>query len=299
MDEKRQDLLYAFERLANQSELTRKLLRAVPESRVWTPPEFDRNQAVTEMAFILTRLFKYPDKHQRDKYPTGFVAVDTDCLNALSELNTRKLQFKAAIASYKGLNEKGTVWYNKHNEVRDLLTQAAKNRGRRSKELEQALSDTRLSELDLKCCYRQVRLLDNNIKSVSWLRESRHIRTHRVSRAELISMVEQLDESLQLGPMLEIGKVADDYFAIAKKTSERYMANLTWHDRTKGQPNLVPVSSFLVSDCDDLPVFKWLEQGERQGRSGRYVDLSVAFIHVLSAYRYTERQFNKEVLEDG
>jgi hypothetical protein len=198
MDEKRRDLLYAFERLANQGELVFKLLRSTPESHVWTPPSYDREQVIIEMASILTRLFKYPDKHQKDKYPTGFIRIDRDCISAINELNVRKLEFKAAVAAYKGLNEKGTAWYNKHNEVHELLSQAVKSQGRRSKELKKALSDTRLTELDLKCCYRQIRVIDSNIKTVSWLREDRHIRTHRVSRAKLIGMIEKLESGIYL-----------------------------------------------------------------------------------------------------
>ena len=111
---------------------------------------------------------------------------------AIKAFNRAKLQFKQSVLEFKGYdNNNNRVHAGKQRQLNKLLTAALKNHKQAS-----ILKGSSIGELDLKVCYRQIRVLHPSLESINFMQEKRHIRSHQVSRSMLIDMIASLPETL-------------------------------------------------------------------------------------------------------
>ena len=278
------ELLQSFEALTFQKQTVFKLLCDTDLEKVWIPDDYilkGHNELVRTCSEIATRLFYYEERNHKDAIPVGLFIVDEATVVEIEKLNGLKLSFKAAVAKFKKKE--------KFRSLGVLLDRAYSDNPVRDPAIKTALKTMNLTRLDLKCAYRKIRILDENIKSLRWSKEGRHLATTPLNRAELTEMIEQLPEDSKQASMLTLMENNDKHFAQVKEATKRYMCNLTWHDRIKGQLDTVPVSGFMVSACTKLPEIYWPADiyTRTQGkRTGKHVDLKSPISTSLNVYRY-------------
>lgn len=289
METKKLDLMLAYEHLSiSQQSLVLKLIE-VPVTNIWHPDGEVTSEVKKDIIDSMTRLCKYPNKEQKDPAPVAFLRVNEETLASIIAFNQAKEKFEASVAAFKGRDKKtNKLLEGNRRHLKRILEQAVEF----NKHSQSTLSGTGLADLCLKTCYRSIRVLDETLTAINIKKEARHLRTHNISRNELHQLVFEMQEQGISGPMIAFNQTSDSEFAIAKKTTERYMINTQYAEEGRFAETS-PMSGPIVSTCNRMPSITFNRTTENvRSRAGRQVDITNKFIPKLSCYRYKQAGAN-------
>ena len=283
MDTAKLTLFEAYNSLSEARLLLLSSLKNIEPNSIWLTEDCFSQDNLVDAIDTLTRLCRHANKNDNDIAKAGFLMVPPSLIPLFSSFNKAKEDFKHAVIAFKGRdNLSNKVLDGNRRQLKKILDQALAF----DKSPLSTLSGTSLADLDLKACYRKIKILDDSVTSINFIKEKKHLRTHRITRSQLHTILYEISLDGNHGPLLEFNKTSDTHFAIAKKTNERYMVNVTYSDPTR-RADTFPVSGPIVSSCKAFPSLSLKSQQEKpRKRSGTQVDLDNKFIPLLSCYRY-------------
>ena len=276
-------LIEAFHALSDKRKQLIEALSDIDERSYQLENGLEKWVTPNDLVDSLTRLCRYADKDFLDPVKVGYIQLNDNALDLIGEFNQKKINFKAAVAEYKGRCSKtNKVLDGNRRQLNKLLKSALAH----EKQGKSSLSGTPLAELDLKACYKQIRVI-NNIEYINFMLEKQHLRVEKIDRETLVQMVDFVESEYGIvGPSIEMNKVSDNAFAIAKTTNNRFMANVHVTNGNINTTSTLPVSGLIAGNTPAKIQFSDGNK-KRKPRGGKRVDINNPFIPILSVYRYT------------
>lgn len=241
---------------------------------LWLPDSKDDDEALpvtTEYSFDTT---------------SGVIVCDAALKDAADQFNSAKESFFTAMMA---LRDELKLIHGTHiNNIRYLHAEMAK----RDERLGEELSKLGLARLDLIACYRKIRILPKNLRSVSWTWASNHTAVKAISRKELLKLIESEIEGDTKEKMIRTVASLPESTLFARKFEKQpqLRANLTYLDGTKGHQ--IQISGVCLVEGKLPGVLRWANPPDklgirRIGRSDKVISKEGLFDkNLLNIYLY-------------
>ena len=183
----------------------------------------------------------------------GILCASPDTLDAAVTLNNAKQAFKQTVLDLRKLEKA------KNRGVDTLIEQILPaNMKERPKELVKVLKNSQLSRLNLTRCYSKVRILNNNMKSVSWTWATTHSTTHLVTCATARAQAEGLPDISREVVLSKLAHYDDDYeFSYLQRLPNRLQANTVYSEEGEVKRKPVVISGVALCPGSKMPRVKW------------------------------------------
>lgn len=216
---------------------------------VYVPPfsgtENERYSAQARKQAIVDAVGLTIDDTQSRKCYAGIVCASNETVSIVEQLNETKAHFKETIL-----------------KIRNLAS--GKPVGSRETVLKKALKSAGIQTLDLRECYRQIRVMPPQLESMSWTWATSHARIQKLTFDEAVAMAEGLrdrDEELA-ETALDIlrRRCAPDELLVRRITLPNQLrANYSYLENGKIQRKSCPISGVVIAQQKMLPRMAWRE----------------------------------------
>jgi len=216
---------------------------------VYVPPfsntEKDRYSAQARKQAIVDAVGLTIDDTQSRKCDAGIVCASDQTVAIVHQLNEAKAHFKETIL-----------------KIRSLASD--KSAGSRETVLKKALKSAGIQTLDLRECYRQIRVMPPALESISWTWATSHARIQKLTFDEAVAMAEGLrdrDEELA-ETALDIlrRRCAPDELLVRRITLPNQLrANYSYLENGEIQRKSCPISGVVIAQQKMLPRMAWRE----------------------------------------
>lgn len=220
-------------------------------------PASRREAAVASM----TRMFRYDG--ECPPLEAGLVCASPATLEVAHRVNEAKLAFKEHITSMRKEIESRFEKIGNNLRIDHLLQRAlSKDRDfRRQHDLNIVLRNLDLARMDLIACYTQIRILEPQLKSISWTWARTRYTGVRVSHKEALLMSEELDGDERQQAIQAISRFPADacFIQVKAQPTAQLRANLMFHHRTPPEKS-ISVAGILLSPDPSLPIYVWRDR---------------------------------------
>ena len=215
----------------------------------YVPPfsstEKERYSALARKQAIVDAVGLTIDDTQSRKCDAGIVCASDETVSIVHQLNEAKAHFKETIL-----------------KIRSLASD--KSAGARETVLKKALKSAGIQTLDLRECYRQIRVMPPELESMSWTWATSHARIQKLTFDEAVAMAEGLrdrDEELA-DTALDIlrRKCTPDELLVRRITLPNQLrANYSFLENEEVRRKSCPISGVVVAQQKTLPRMAWRE----------------------------------------
>ncbi|MBV1870438.1 MAG: hypothetical protein KUG76_05985 [Gammaproteobacteria bacterium] len=212
----------------------------------------ERSTARTLAAKSLCQTFNLDNENEL-VVRAGILCASPETLDAAVTLNNAKQAFKQAVLDLRKLEKA------KNRGVDTLIEQILPaNKKNRPKELVKVLKNSQLSRLNLTRCYSKVRILDNNMESVSWTWATTHSTTHLVTCATAREQAKGLPDTSREVVLSKLAHYDDDYeFSYLQRLPNRLQANTVYREEGEVKRKPVVISGVALCPGNTMPRVKW------------------------------------------
>lgn len=225
---------------------------------------------------------------EEDEQLTGLICASTDTLETVALMNDAKDQFQQAISVVRELGG------SKKTALDKLVDRALHREGRRTEELDLALSRLQLHRLDLLRCYAHIRVLPPKLESISWTWATRHSSIKLIEFEEAETMANALPvPGTRMAVLHALSQLKPgEKLAMKKSLPNTLRANIVFWEEGIRKRKAINVSGILLSPDLTLPKhILWRDDpGESPLRLERS-DVSIQktpYIPALNLYRYID-----------
>lgn len=217
----------------------------------------------------------------------GLLCASADTVAAIEELNHAKLSFKQCVLDIRKFCKFITP------------TELSKEIGRqtdsshRCEMLNHAMRDAQISALDLTRCYVQVKVLEPNLKSISWTWATQHKRIQSISYEKALELAEESELAETRDLVIKILEKHKNFAPFARKQilPNQLRANCLYQDPESNETKrpMISISGIVIMPSATLPKLFWRDN---PGKPARYPRDSVIdsepFIKALDLYLYVQ-----------
>ncbi|MDN3385106.1 hypothetical protein QL995_20995 [Pseudoalteromonas sp. APC 3358] len=221
----------------------------------------------------------------------GILCASPETVKTVEKLNDTKDKFKKAVMAIRNYQKKNKqAQSNISKLIRDEVTQ----RGYRTDELKLAMETARISSLELKRCYAQIRVMPAELDVFSWTWATNHSRIKKVSvqgAQELIdALPEAKSEAAETARSLLEQCRPDEMLARKIKLPHQLRANYAYLSEGKVVRKLCPISGIVIAQQKNMPRKLWRDKpGNNPERLPRASGIEQKeFIKVLGLHRYAK-----------
>ncbi len=232
-------------------------------------------------------LLHFPQESESAPVPSGILCASEPSIDLIREYNAAKIAFKEAVLAIR--NEES-------GDTTSIITREV-GKGRRTPLLNQLLRNAKITSLDLKRCYTQIRILPSGVESLRWTWATRHARIKKVSVAEAEALLDALpaDRQQAIETARDLLARCEPREILVRKTSHRNQlrANYTIRGEDGRQNYSCPISGIVIQPGTELPKFKWRDDPAESGNSRPKRGASVEekpYIQILDLFRYANRK---------
>lgn len=241
-----------------------------------------RHQAIP----VMIRNF-YLNENEEEQL-TGLICASAGTLEAAALMNDAKDCFQQAISIVRELGG------SKKTALDKLVDRALHREGRRTEELELALSRLHLHRLDLLRCYAHIRVLPPKLESVSWTWATRHSSIKLIEFEEAETMANALPVASTRNAVLHaLSQLKPgEKLAMKKALPNTLRANIVFWEGGIRKRKAINVSGILLSP--DLTLPKHILWRDDPGDSPLRLERSdvsiqkIPYIPALNLYRYID-----------
>lgn len=219
---------------------------------------------------------------------TGVICASKDTVEAAAVMNHAKDNLQQAISLVRELGG------SKKTALDKLVDRALHREGRRTAELELALSRLQLHRLDLLRCYAHIRVLPSTLESISWTWATRHSSIKLIDLNEAETMANALPVPGTRNAVLHALRQLKpgEKLAMKKSLPNTLRANIVYWEEGVRKRKAINVSGILLSPDKHLPKhILWRDDpGDPPLRLERS-DVSIQkipYIPALNLYRYID-----------
>lgn len=185
------------------------------------------------------------DDTQNRKCDAGIICASDNTVATVELLNEAKMNFKETVL-----------------RIRDVSS--VKAAGSRETVLRKALKSAGIQTLDLRECYRQIRVMPSNLESMSWTWATSHTRTQKLTFDEVSALVEGLrdrDEELADTALDMLRrKCSPDEILVRRITLPNQLrANYSYYEDGEVKRKSCPISGVVIAQQKTLPRMAWRE----------------------------------------
>lgn len=219
----------------------------------------------------------------------GLLCASAETRVAAELLNTAKGQFKDAVAAIREEGKKEKVGFE------HLIEKSLKDNNPRNRKLKQALDTIHISRLDLVRCYTNVRVLDPDLRSISWTWATTHATIRKVTIKGAVASAEKLDDDAREYALSKLAALpSGESLAYRKPNANQLRANLAYYEGEGVRRESLPISGIVLGQDDTLPRYVWrndpatVPPEHRSGRLSR-IDTTIdeqPYIRPLYLHRY-------------
>lgn len=285
------ELFDTFARLNSSLEQFKKKSQLDHHLPVYLPqPQFDNSCAIKKREIAIMALSQLWHKDKQLNLPlSGFLSISPETAATVTTLNHHKKIFQQQIKVIRNLS-KGHSTLKNHGKIVSLLEQLLSQAGLRTPSLRIALQQLHIERLNLQRCYCQLRLLPNQLESVSWTWAKQHSEIQQISVKEAQQIYQALpdDHRLKTNALLQLSTLpSSEKLAYKRDKKKQLRANICWQEASQIKRKAVTVSGILLSTDTTLPRFRWPDDNDHSRLSRMDQKISdQALIPGLHLYRY-------------
>lgn len=207
---------------------------------------------------------------------TGLLCASPQTVQTVEAMNEAKAAFKAVVLDIRQLHAK------KISAARDGL-------------LQMAMKSAGVGTLDLRECYRQIRIMPTQLNSFSWTWATSHSRMQRVTVEEALKMADNLrdEQAVQIvKDLLNNNCTRGEYLVRRVKQPNQMRANYAFVDNEEVVRKSCPVSGVVIAQQKHLPRLFWRpDPGKKRDSLARESIIEAEpLVKALDLYRYVDRQ---------
>lgn len=214
---------------------------------------------------------------------TGILCASEATIALIEQFNAAKTDFRQAVMAIRAVDQGET----------DAIVSSEVTRGRRTPLLYQLLRTAKISTLDLKRCYAQIRVLPSNVASFRWSWETRHARLKKMSVPEALTLLDALPaeqaEAVEVARKLLASCSPSEQLVRKTAHGARLRANYTVVENGEKTPHACAISGIVIQPGTTLPKYKWRDRSDEPGETRERRGVGVQqhpYIQVLDLYRY-------------
>ena len=246
---------------------------------------------------IITQIeyFDNQDPKETVIFP-GIIGASNNTINQINLINNSKIKFKEAIQNLKKLNIKNTdpVLTEELNKIYELNLSSPNSREKNTKN---TLKRTRLARLNLKQCYRTIKVLPTKPRAITWTWANTKAIT-KITKDEAIAKLQTKgnDYGIQQQIIKAESLKINEQIAIVQNLAPNLRANIVYNNSDdlkiperqmiKGH---MPIF-YQEQEHNELPYFKPpKDKEELKKRSNKRSDSKLdenIFLPAIRAYRY-------------
>ena len=226
--------------------------------------EENRSAAAREAAIISISQFY---KTSTSVVDAGLLCASETTVERIRALNEAKKRFKAAVLEIRKHSAAQTNIPGKH--IAQLLSNRIQEHGFRSEELSKVMSTAGISELDLKKCYVEIRIMPRDLDVFCWTWATKHSRTSKVS---LAAAEKKVDLHFEGNPnALEINRrflsqcKPGEMLVERVKLKNQLRANYGYWDNGEIKRASCPISGIVMVQTKKLPRYVWRDNPDISG----------------------------------
>jgi hypothetical protein len=296
-------LLSAFQALTAANDVLRSTMRAMGKQPQFLPTvggDADDEEQRRQVINAWTAL--HIPRNELEPVAAGMVCVTPAVATAIEEVNVCKADFKLAVEAVRKMDlgnrhRPGDLLQPLLDQLTFITDPRTKSRG---EALQQALDTTGLGSLQLKRCFKLIRVLDGPLRSLSWTWSSSNTITRHLDYNDAVKLAAALP--VHEGQQFALDQLArqpsNQPLAMLKHSQPQLRANLVWRDGEGFSRDAIPISGVLAFTGAELPELLWrdkpspeqLKQPQRMARVDRNIDRDNAVVKKLNLYRYIDPQ---------
>ena len=246
----------AFKKLQESLDNVNRII-ANSDLPVWLPEPFEQDRQMA--ADAITECWNQDKK----TYPlTGVVCVATEHLQAFTDANFCKSEFKKEIHKIKKASDK------EKSNLAVIIESVAKGR---DDEVAQAMKSLRISRLNLLWCYRQIMVLPPAMDSLSWTWANAHKSITPITHEKVKTLINEIitddnDKEMMQG-------IIEQYHAHqlmrVKKVAPHLRANIAFFEGNLITRKIITTPTVIVSQDATLPRIRWPDKEVKNTRLTR------------------------------
>ena len=253
----KEELIEHFERMDRQNTKVRELLFLDGENSFpCYAPHFSENEAERSVAAARRPLVDAVCRltYEGDERPPvmpGILCGSTETLEAVERLNALKAAFKAAV-------QRARANFPPGDQI-EKLVRTGYNIGGADHQNTRLLDDM----LDLKRCYANFRVLPMSTDRFSWTWAPYHPNMKRISRAQTLKLLEEIDdEATRIACLKAMGEISDAFFVQKRRDSQPQLrANYRYWENGAPARSSATISGAVFIPRHELPErIRWVKE---------------------------------------
>jgi len=291
------DLYQSYQGMAEAALSVKSALRADDGEYAVVVPKYGETEADTlssdaREAAIKSITQLYLPHDDEIIVDAGLICASPETVNQIEAFNDAKHTFKKAVLAIRDYRKAKEV---PGQRITSLINHELKHEGFRSPELKKAMKTARISALDLKRCYAQIRITEPKLDVFSWTWATQHNRLKKMSVADaemkLNSMLQ--DNPGKLAATLKLlAQCSPDEELVAKvELNNQLRANYGYWEDDKVKRKSCPISGIVIAQQKKLPRYLGRDNpastGQHTQQVTRVSDIEEdVFIEPLKLHRY-------------
>lgn len=226
----------------------------------------------------------------------GLVCASEETVECIRALNSAKKTFKASVMAIRKALEKEPKIPGKH--ISSLITEKIRSEhGFRTDEMHQAMRTTETSELDLKKCYAEIRIMPKDLDVFCWTWATRHSRLRQVSLNDVEKKIELYfqgnDDAIEINKRFLNNCRPGEILVEKTKLKNQLRANYGYKVNNEIVRDSCPISGMVIVQGKQLPRYVWRDDPDITGiKTPQVSRLSTIeakpLIEKLGIYRYVQ-----------
>lgn len=291
------DLYQSYQSMAEAALRVKSAIRSDGEEYAIVVPKYGETEADTHSngareAAIKSITQLYLAQEEEMIVDAGLLCASPATVKEVLAFNDSKKLFKKAVLAIRDYRKAKEI---PGQRITSLINDEIKHEGFRSPELKHAMKTARISALDLKRCYAQIRITEPKLDVFSWTWATQHNRLKKMTVAEA---EKKLNDMLQDNPakleknLKMLAQCAPDEELVSKvELNNQLRANYGYWDGDTVKRKSCPISGIVIAQQKTLPRYLWRDDpattGQITQQVSRVSDIEeTVFIEPLKLHRY-------------
>lgn len=253
------NMLKAYEEMANACNTLSDAIRSTSELPMVLPtyegePGGERDAVIKS----LTQIWNLEAGEQIIE--AGLICAPDNVIQCVHQLNIAKAAFKETVIAIR--HSDGAAANNNNLTLvvdRHVTRGIKKSSIGRGEELKVAMNSAQINRLDLIRCYRQIRVLPDDLESISWTWARTHTASEPISLDEAVKLAEQLSKPETQKIALDLlGKLPPGVkLTLRKRLPNQLRANIVYLEDGDRKRKPVTISGIVISSNKTVPKYVW------------------------------------------
>lgn len=258
---------------------------------IWLPPSYATNINDDEKRSLASRSLTaiWNDDLAEVFPPSGLICCSKETILITNKVNAAKERFEKAVIKLRD-SKKPNNSNKKPKNIGDAVNNAIRKSRNRDKHIKEGLKTARISRLNLTACYKRIKIVENNLRSISWTWARNHKQIEPITYINAVkeaALLENPSAEAIATKLLSSISPSTKLAQVKYKKNPQLRANITYRENGDLLKTQAVTSNIILTSDVDLPILKWANENAnlRLSRSDVLI-MPEPFIKALNLHLY-------------